>query len=82
MGGIFSLFIEKIVIVIATASIGSLVSVWAMVRLFEFFDILSITPDFEPSYFRIVCVLTWLGLGLLGCSIQYKYTQIKQRKKK
>ncbi len=82
-GGILSLFIEKIVIVIATASIGSLVSVWAMVRLFEFSNILSITPDFEPSYFRIVCVLTWLGLGLLGCSVQYKYAQItKQRKRK
>lgn len=80
-GGIFSLFIEKIVVVISTSSVGSLVIVWAMVRLFEFLGILSITPEFEPSYFKMVCLLTWFVLGLLGCAVQYKYFQIKQQKR-
>ncbi|MGC9054908.1 MAG: hypothetical protein ACP5KS_13615, partial [Candidatus Hydrogenedens sp.] len=78
-GGVLSFLIEKIVIVVATSSIGSLIIVWAMVRLLELIGILSITTDFEPSYFRMVSMLTWFGLGLLGCAVQYKYLQLKRR---
>ncbi len=81
-GGFLSLVVEKILIIIATASIGSLVIVWALVRLFEFIDILKITPDFEPSYFQMVCILTWLGLTLIGFAVQYKYSKVKIRKRK
>ncbi len=82
LGGILSFVIEKIIIVVATASIGSLIVVWAMLRFFELMGILSITPDFEPSYFRMLSMLTWLGLGLLGCAVQYKYSKSTHKKKK
>lgn len=81
LGGVLSFVIEKIIIVVATSSIGALVVVWAMVRLLELIGILSITPDFEPSYFRMVSMLTWLGLGLLGCAVQYKYSKSTTKKR-
>jgi len=81
LGGILSFVIEKIIIVVATSSIGSLIVVWAIVRLLELIGILSITPDFEPSYFRMISMLTWLGLGLLGCAIQYKYSKSTPKKR-
>ncbi len=78
-GGVLSLIVEKIALIISTASIGSLVFVWSLVRILEFIEVLSISPDFEPSYIRMVCMLTWFGFTLLGCAIQYKY--IKKRRK-
>lgn len=81
IGGCLSFLVEKAVLIISTASIGSLVVVWGLVRILEYLQILSISSHFEPSYFRWVCLLSWLGLGILGCAVQYKYDTKKRKRK-
>ncbi|HOV33093.1 MAG TPA: DUF4203 domain-containing protein [Candidatus Hydrogenedens sp.] len=82
-GGFLSFIVEKIVIITATAVIGSLVIVWSIVRLIELWGVIAITPEFEPSYIQMLCMLAWFGFTALGSAFQYKNLQIKiQRGKK
>jgi len=80
-GGLLSFVIEKVVIITATAAIGSLVIVWSIVRMTELLGIITITPEFEPSYIQMLCMLAWLGFTALGCASQYKNLRIKSQKK-
>lgn len=77
VGGLLSLVMEKPVIISATAAIGSLVIVWSIVRLIELWGIITITPEFEPSYIQMLCTLAWFGFTALGCAFQYKNLRVK-----
>ncbi|HOK09459.1 MAG TPA: DUF4203 domain-containing protein [Candidatus Hydrogenedens sp.] len=82
VGGVLSLVAERVVVVVATASVGSLMIVWAIVQFLEYGGIIHVGLSFEPSYVDMMSKLAWFGFSALGCSIQYKNINPQKSKSK
>lgn len=72
VGGLFTLFLEKPMLILATASTGALLIFWAVLQVLHTSKIIDINVEINPTYFYLICGFWWASFTALGSAFQYR----------